>query len=105
MDGAHGCRECRRSWVQAQQAYFARYNSYVERFERVKTQLGKLQEQKEARMAKLDALGGFMFSLLERDEPLTEFDDTLWLTAVDTVLVQRDGRLTFRFYNGSEIDG
>lgn len=46
-----------------------------------------------------------MFSLLERDEPLTEYDDTLWLTAVDTVLVQRDGRLTFRFYNGSEIDG
>lgn len=91
--------------AQDQEAYFARYNSYVERFERAKTQLGKLQEQKEARLAKLDALGGFMFSLLERDEPLTEFDDTLWLTAVDTVLVQRDGRLTFRFYNGSEIDG
>ena len=44
-----------------------------------------------------------MFSLSEQDEPLTEFDDRLWLTVIDTVTAHEDGRLVFNFKNGAEI--
>ena len=91
--------------AQDQEAYFERYNGYVERFEAKKKRLDELHVVREKRMAKLDALGGFMFTLMERDDPMMEFDDILWLQAVDTVLVHPDGRLTFRFFNDAEIDG
>ena len=44
-----------------------------------------------------------MFELAEYGEPITEFDDRLWLTVIDTVTVHRDGRLTFKFQTGHEI--
>ena len=44
-----------------------------------------------------------MFELAEYGEPLTEFDDRLWLTVIDTMTVHRDGRLAFRFQTGHEI--
>ena len=44
-----------------------------------------------------------MTTLSARDELLTEFDRILWFTVVDTVTVNKDGSLTFRFYDGTEI--
>ena len=35
---------------------------------------------------------------------LTEFDEKLWLTIIDMVTVHADGRMTFRFQGGTEID-
>ena len=42
-------------------------------------------------------------TLSAREELLTEFDHILWFTVVDTVTVNKDGSLTFRFYDGTEI--
>ena len=36
---------------------------------------------------------------------LTEFDEKLWLTFIDTVTVHSDGRLTFKFQGGTETEG
>ena len=36
-------------------------------------------------------------------DPITEFDDRLWLTVIDIVTVHRDGQLTFKFQTGHEI--
>ena len=44
-------------------------------------------------------------AITDRDELLTEFDECLWLTVVDSVVVQRDGTLTFRFVDGTKIEG
>lgn len=35
---------------------------------------------------------------------ISEFDEKLWLTVIDTVTVHADGRLTFKFQGGTEID-
>ena len=62
-----------------------------------------IARHKAQREAKAEDIGGFMFELAEYGEPLTEFDDRLWLTVIDTVTVHRNGRLTFRFQTGHEI--
>ena len=54
---------------------------------------------------KRNTINRFLKELEQRDELLTEFDNCLWLTVVDSVTVQQDGTLTFKFYNGSEISG
>ena len=46
-----------------------------------------------------------MFRITEFDEPITTFDPTLWLVAVESVTAHEDGRLTFHFYCGKDIDG
>ena len=79
------------------------YNGLAERYETAKAKLEKLQAAKAQREAKAEDIGGFMFELAEYGEPIIEFDDRLWLTAIDTVTVHRDGRLIFRFQTGHEI--
>lgn len=97
------CIEENSTTVQDQAAYLERYNGLAERYETAKTKLEKLQAVKAKREAKAEDISGFMFELAEYGNPITEFDDRLWLTAIDTVTVHRDGQLTFKFHTGNEI--
>ncbi len=89
--------------AQNQEKYAARYNGFVERYEKAKAQVEKLRITKAEREAQADAIGAFIFEVQELDA-LTEFDEKLWLTVIDSVTAHADGRLTFRFQGGTEID-
>lgn len=89
--------------AQNQEEYTARYNGFVERYEKAKAQVEQLRTMKAKRETQADAIGAFMFEVQELDT-LTEFDEKLWLTVIDTVTAHSDGRLTFRFQGGTEID-
>ena len=97
------CIEENSTTAQNQAAYLERYNGLAERYETAKAKLEQLQAAKAQREAKAEDIGGFMFELAEYGEPITEFDDRLWLTVIDTVTVHRDGRMTFKFQTGHEI--
>lgn len=89
--------------AQDQDEYLARYNGLVERYENAQRRIKELDKERTERMAKADAIGGFMFRLRELDQPLEHFDERLWLEVIDHVTVHGDGELTFKFQNGSEI--
>ena len=89
--------------VQNQIEYAARYNGFVERYEKAKAQLERLCTTKAEREAQAEAIGAFMFEVQELDA-LSEFDEKLWRSVIDTVTVHADGRLTFKFQGGTEID-
>ena len=89
--------------AQNQIEYAARYNGFVERYEKAKEQLEQFRITKVEREAQAEAIGAFMFEVQELDA-LSEFDEKLWLTVIDTVTVHADGRLTFKFQGGTEID-
>lgn len=65
--------------------------------------LAELISRKEAREEKADLIRAFMFGVMERDDPITVFDDRLWLATIDVVESYSDGRLVFKFQNGAEI--
>lgn len=88
--------------AQNQEEYAARYNGFVERYEKAKAQLEQLRATKAAREAQAEAIGAFMFEVQELDA-LTEFDEKLWLTVIDTVTVHADGRMTFKFRGGKKL--
>ncbi len=77
----------------------------MKRYEAAKSKMEALQRQKEARLAKADVIGAFMFILSEREEGITEFEDGLWLATVTKVTACHDGKLVFTFQNGTEIEG
>ena len=89
--------------AQNQEEYAARYNGFVERYEKAKAQLEQLRTAKAAREAQAESIGAFMFEVRELDN-ITEFDKKLWLTVIDTVIVHADGQMTFKFQGGTEID-
>lgn len=86
-----------------QEEYLARYNALVERYEGVKSRVADLKKKRLRRLTKADAIGAFMFSLSERDQPLVHFDERLWLEVIDSATVNHDGSVTFKFNNGTEI--
>lgn len=91
--------------VMNQDEYLKKYNGYVERYEKQKTQADELEKRKQARIDKSISIGGFMFELSEYNEGITEFDDMLWTMTVDKAVVHNDGRIVFVFRNGMEIEG
>lgn len=78
-----------------QDEYNARYNGLVERYDRAQAWVNELEKRRTERMAKADAIGGFMFQLRKLEQPLEHFDERLWLDVIDSVTVHRDGDLTF----------
>ena len=99
------CVEENTAAAQDQQEYTARYNGYVERYEKAKGRYEELSAECETKKAKGRSIERFLADFAERDEPITEFDDCLWLTSIDRVTVRNDGVLVFRFNYGGEIEG
>ena len=97
------CIEENASAAQSQEEFNAKYNAYEQRYEAVRKKVEKLQAQKEERQVQADSISAFMFELHELDEPVTVFDNKLWLSVIDIVTVRHDGTLVFRFRNGMEV--
>ena len=89
--------------AQNQAEYKARYNGFVARYEKANTRVAELRSIKNARQAQADAIGAFMFEVQELDT-LSEFDEKLWLTVIDTVTVYADGQMTLKFQGNTEIN-
>lgn len=89
--------------AQNQTEYINRYNAYVDRYEKAKSRYESLDALRKEKQARAKAIDRFMAAIRERDDLLTEFDPRLWITTVDCATVHRDGAITFRFYDGTEI--
>ncbi len=56
-------------------------------------------------MGKAEYLDKFILTLKQSEDIIMEFDEYLWLTVIDNVISHRDGRLTFKFQDGREVNG
>ncbi len=86
----------------SQEAYAVRYNGYAERYEAIQARIAELQQIRAKKVEKADAIEAFIFELSERDNPITEFDDHLFMVSVKSIVVHSDGKFVFHFVNGSE---
>jgi len=66
--------------------YLPKYEGLVQRYEKAKNKLEKLQSEKHQRLVKKDAIGAFMFELHERNDVITKFDERLFAVVVDRVV-------------------
>lgn len=89
--------------AQDQGGYTARYNGYVDRYEKAKERYDTLTALRQEKLTKAKAIDRFMATVSKRDELLTEFDNRLWLSLVDYAEVHRDGTLIFHFCDGIQI--
>ena len=89
---------------QSQEEYNRKYNSLVTRYEKAVAKLNGFTEERTKRADRERELRIFIATLQKQPLILEEWNEELWLTLLDTATVHRDGRITFLFKNGAEID-
>jgi len=88
-----------------QSEYRRRYARLVKRYETAGARLAEIDDARQERNAKRVNITRFLKTLVKRgDDLVSEFDEELWYTTVDTVTVH-DGRLVVTFRDGSEVGG
>lgn len=97
------CIEENSSTAQNQTEYMARYNGYVDRYEKAKGRYDSLATERKDKLEKAKAIDRFIHTVESRDGLLSEFDPHLWLITVENVTVMRDGKMKFRFFDGTEV--
>ena len=75
------------------------------KYAKYKRMQAKLQEQSKQRKDQADSIGALMFELHETENPITSFDNKLWISVIESITVKNNGALLFRFKNGMEIEG
>lgn len=91
------------STEQSQEQYLKKYNTLSQRYEKLTGEYEQLQSQKEMREKQDKAMALFIRTLKKQPIFLTEWDDTIWTVMVEKATVHKDGKITFIFYNGTEI--
>jgi len=86
-----------------QDEYRQRYERLIERDEAAKTRLDEIETKRMERAAKRADISRFLESLVKHGDLVTEFDEELWYTTVDSITVYNDGRLIVKFRDGSEV--
>jgi site-specific DNA recombinase len=87
-----------------QTEYDKKYNRLISRYEKKEQELQNMTSTLAAARAKNDAVDAFVEKLRNMDYAAEEFDENLWGGMVDSVVVHKDGSVTFQFKGGATVD-
>ena len=91
--------------TQDQEKFNRRNNGYLERLRAARTRIDELTVEIRNRKHQGRVLETYIANLEASQQGLAEFDDKLWVTAIECVTVKVDGKLTFKFMDGMEREG
>ena len=83
--------------------YQRKYNRLVRRYDAANKQLTDCIAQRDQKASRDRELRIFSESLSSRPAESGPWDEQLWISLLDTGRVHKDGSITFRFKNGTEI--
>ncbi len=89
--------------AQNQSDFNERNNAYLVHHRKATERIDELDTAKRERLAKGKMLNRFIADIQSRPLIITEFDESLWLAAIDKVTVAIDGTMTFLFKSGAEV--
>lgn len=84
--------------------YIKRYNDLVEQYDRVKSKIEELSVSKKELQYKGICIDIMISAIEKQKKPLMVFDDKIWMLVVDVVKINEDGKMTFVFRNGIEVE-
>ena len=77
--------------------------SLVDRYEKQKERIERLQTEKNDRDLKAEVLSGFLFEIMELPDMDLVFNENRFGKTVDNITVFNNGRLIFTFFVGKDI--
>jgi DNA invertase Pin-like site-specific DNA recombinase len=91
------------STAQDQRKYGKKYAGLVERYDAAKAKLDNVTTERMMRSAKREKMRRFFADLAECEGVITEFDEALWLTTVESVTVS-EKTAAFTFKDGTVVE-
>ena len=91
------------STVQSQETYLKRYEELTKRYEKARSELARLQDERTRRSRRDKAMALYIRTLKKQPTVLTEWNDTIWTVMVEKAIVHRNGEITFVFHNGTKV--
>lgn len=82
-----------------QEQYNKKYISYTKEYEKIKGELSRLEEEKQNLKVRRDKVKIFVQNLEPKSEIISEFDENLWYSLVEKVVVNSDEQVKFIFRN------
>ena len=89
------------SVAQSQETYALEAERIEERYHTALGHYTVLEAERDKRVHKSKELVTFIAMLKKQPLVVTQWDERLWVTLLDTATVQRDGKIVFRFKNGA----
>ena len=86
-----------------QNEYERRYADITERYNTIKSEYDKISEQIEGKNAQRELFKGFIGALEKQGTLVEEFDEGLWSSLVQEVVVKSNDDILFIFKNGFNI--
>ncbi len=86
-----------------QAEYEKKYTRHYNQYEKARQRMAAIEELRLERNAKRTKMAMFLERLTGCSELVTEFDEELWYSTVDSVTVYKDGRMVFAFRDGKKI--
>ncbi len=86
-----------------QEEWNERNKDYLERQRKAVNRIYELEDLKREKQRKKHAISGFLKSLENYNKVLDKFDERIWVSAIDKVIVMPDSRMVFVFKDGTEI--
>lgn len=87
---------------QDQEVYAERYKGLKARYEAATQRLKQIEDQRTERKQRRQKMLEFIRMLEQADELLINFNEGVWSATVETVTVQVDGIMVFRWKNCTE---
>ncbi len=84
-----------------QKEYSKRYNELVGRYKKAQDELNEVEEKQQENKVRKDSIDTFIDRLKSQETILTEFDEALWTSTIDKVVIEDD--ITFYFRDGTKI--
>lgn len=91
------------SVAQSQEAYALETERIEKRYNVALEHYNAIETEKEKRNRKSKELKAFIAILKQQPLTVSEWDERLWITLLDTAVVHRDGKIVFHFKSGAEI--
>lgn len=89
--------------VQDQNSYQERYKILSKQYDAAKTSLEQMKAEKMDKQSRSVKLTGFLTTLSQQQVLLTDFDEKLWHTMVEQVVITSEKTAKFTFKGGQEI--
>ena len=89
--------------AQDQDDYNKRYNALVERYDRLKAQYDEVSTAITDNEARYEQMGRFITVLKDQTGIITEFDDAIWGSLVEKIVVKSKEDVTVVFKDGTEM--
>lgn len=87
----------------SQDEYINEYTKLTKNYEKKAKQRERLISEKEDKFRRADEIRRYVQKMIETQNLVTEWDDTLWVIFLDKAIVNADGTIEFGFKDGSKI--